>query len=548
MRSLPPRRSSILNKYKKIPLIVLVLSGLLLSACSSTSRVEEGAARDNSSAAKVQKQAHTQTSKKTRRFAGRSAIADIFSTDDNRGDDDVVPYAPEHNSVWQRLRDGGLELNKGQTNRAIDQELNWYRQRPAFIYSASERSERYLHYVVSQVEQRNLPMELALLPIVESSYDPFAYSRSGAAGIWQFMPATGKGFGLKQNWWYDGRRDVMASTDAALRYLEYLHGLFDGDWLLAVAAYNFGEGNLRKAIDANRRRGRPTDFWSLDLREETRAYVPKLLALARLVQAPSRYGVSLHPIADRAYFAAVEVPGQVALSQAATLAGVSEEEMRHLNPGFHHGATDPSGPHRLLVPVEKVERFQRQLAQAPTPRPGTAGGAHVVVKGDTLSGIARRHGTSVAALQSANGIEGSNIRIGQRLAIPGRGGAATVAVASGSRQLFHTVAAGENPRRIAARYGVTAADVMRWNGMRDGDYVRVGQRLSIWTGGRASALAAADGQKFGYTVQRGDSLYRIASRFKVQVKDIVRWNQISGDMLRPGQRLTLYLADASSLN
>jgi membrane-bound lytic murein transglycosylase D len=545
MQSPPPRRKNIFFEIKVLPLILVVVSGVLLSACSSSSRVEETSARGGDAGA-YEAQARNQDQKKTRRFAGRSAIADIFSTDEH-GDDDVVPYALEHNSVWQRIRNGGLELGKGQTNRAIEQELNWYRQRPAFIYSATERSERYLHYVVSQVEQRNLPMELALLPIVESSYDPFAYSRSGAAGIWQFMPATGKGFGLKQNWWYDGRRDVMASTDAALRYLEYLHGLFDGDWLLAVAAYNFGEGNLAKAIEANRKRGRPTDFWSLDLREETRAYVPKLLALARLVQSPSRHGISLHPIPDRAYFAAVEVPGQVALSRAATLAGVTEEEMRHLNPGFHHGATDPSGPHRLLVPVDKVERFQRQLAQAPLRRPNTGAG-YLVVKGDTLSGIARRHGVSVDALQSANGIQGSNIRIGQRLAIPGSGDAEPVAVASGSRQLFHTVTAGENPRRIAARYGVTAADVMRWNGMRDGDYVRVGQRLSIWTNGNppASALAAvADGRKFGYTVQRGDSLYGIATRFKVQVRDIVRWNQMSGEILHPGQRLTLYLADAS---
>jgi membrane-bound lytic murein transglycosylase D len=552
MRFLHPRKPIKTFNIRQIGVILWVISALLLSACGSAPRSDGSAATSppgsHTPRKTVKKQADTAPA--ARRYTSRGALADIFSTTSDGSDGDrIVPYAAEYDSLWQRLRKG-LALGQGRDNAAITSELNWYRQHPTFLYRATERSERYLHYVVSAVEQRNMPMELALLPIVESTFDPFAYSRSGAAGIWQFIPATGRHFGLEQNWWYDGRKDVVASTDAALNYLQYLHDKFDGDWLVAIAAYNFGEGNVGKAIAENRRRGRPTDFWSLSLREETRTYVPKLLALSRLVQAPQKYGVNLHAIPDRAYFAVVETRGQMELSRAAAMAGVEEEEIRHLNPGFHHGATDPSGPHRLLVPVNTVERFRRQLAQAPATKAAPPL-RHNVAKGDTLSAIARRYGVSVAALQRANGISDSNIRPGQALVIPGAAIATTGAGSSptlpyGSQQLFHTVQTGDTPRRIATRYGVTPEDVLRWNGMRPQDPVKLGQRLSIWT--QPARAAAGDGRKFGYTVQRGDSLYAIANRFKVQVNDIVRWNQMNGHQLQAGQKLTLYLAETARLN
>ncbi len=476
-----------------------------------------------------------------RRLAGRNGIADLFSSDDDNSGGSISPYAVDHSSLWPRLA-RGLSLDAGYSNAAIERELQWYRQHPAYLYRASERSTPYLHHVVTAIEKRGMPMELALLPIVESAYDPFAYSRSGAAGMWQFIPSTGKHFGLRNNQWYDGRRDVVASTEAALDYLTLLHDKFGNDWLLAVAAYNFGEGNVQKAIDANRRLGRKTDFWNLSLRDETRTYVPKLLALGRLIKSPQRHGISLHAIPNRPYFESVTVAKPLDFGRVAQLAGVDRREVERLNPGYHHGIMEPSGTQRLLLPVGTGERFRRQLASLPAEAASPAR-RHVVARGDTLSAIARQHGVPVAALQAANRIDGSAIRPGQVLVIPG-GNAPAVAAAPTGRQILYTVQAGDTPQRVAARHGVTVEELQRWNGLKVEDPVRLGQRLSIWprtAAAPAAATTAASNQKMDYRVKSGDSLYAIASRFKVGVNDIMRWNQMRNHNLQTGQLLTLYV-------
>lgn len=492
---------------------------------------------------------------------GLGDLTGIFSSSDDEVDE-PTPYALD-GSAWERLRTG-FKLDHSVRHPLIDNELKFYRSHPGFVYRASERASRYFHYVLSEVEQRGMPTELALLPMVESAYDPFAYSRSGASGMWQFVPLTGKHFGLKNTYWYDGRKDVVASTDAALKYLQYLHNKFKGDWLLAVAAYNFGEGSIDRAIARNRQLGRPTDFWSLPLREETRTYVPKLLALSKIMDAPARYGINLHPIPNQAYFAAVDTRGPLDLNRAASLAGVDVKELYLLNPGFNHGATDPSGPHRLLLPVAAAERFSRQLAQVPAVERAPSQ-RHVVAKGETLNGIARRYGTDVGSLAAHNALGGHMIKPGQSLLIPGRGSAPASTVASApfsSRQVIHTVAPGESMWRIEQRYGVSKDQIQRWNGMGPNDYLKAGQRLSLWLPNsrqpvQVAAAAPAQGKPasqdaskaVGYTVQSGDSLVRIASRFKVQVNDIVRWNQVSpNSLLQPGQKLTLYVSSAGGIN
>ncbi len=485
-----------------------------------------------------------------RPLSTRNRIADLFNNDGDASSGGIAPYAVDHSSIWPRFS-RNLRLDPGYTNAAIDRELNWYRQHPAYLYRASERAEPYLYHVVSEIEKRGMPMELALLPVVESAYDPFAYSRSGAAGMWQFIPSTGKHFGLRNNQWYDGRRDVVASTTAALDYLTLLHNKFGNDWLVAVAAYNFGEGNVQKAIDANRRLGKPTDFWSLSLREETRTYVPKLLALGRMIKAPQQYGISLHAIPNRPYFESVTVTRPLEFGRVAQLAGVDRREIQRLNPGYHHGLMEPAGAQQLLLPVGTGEQFKRQLASLPA-EPVRPSQRYTVARGDTLSAIARRHGVSVAALQAANQLSGSNLRPGQTLAIPGQGSATTPvasAVPSG-RQILYTVQAGDTPRRIATRHGVTVEELQRWNGLQADDPVKLGQRLSIWSRGSAPAtvtaaaatsVAAANNQKVGYRVKSGDSLYGIANRYKIAVNDIMRWNQMSSHSLQAGQLLTLYV-------
>ena len=218
-----------------------------------------------------------------------------------------------------------------------------------------------MYHVVTEVEARGMPLEFALLPVVESAYEPFAYSVSRAAGLWQFIPGTGVRFGLKQDWWYDGRRDVIESTRAALDYLQALHDQFDGDWLLAIAAYNVGEAWVQRAIDYNRAHGRPTDFWHLKLPAETRAYVPKLLAMKRLMAEPERYGLEFAAIPNEPYFAVIDTGSQIDLKVAAQLAGTSYDELVALNPGFNRWATDPDGPHRMLVPIDNADAFEAAL-------------------------------------------------------------------------------------------------------------------------------------------------------------------------------------------
>ena len=221
----------------------------------------------------------------------------------------------------------------------------------------SKSGQRYLYHTLTRAEELGLPVELALLPFVESEFDPYAKSVDGATGIWQFMPATGKEWGLKSNWWYDGKKDVLASTEAALQFLTYLHEKFEGDWLLAMAAYNTGPTRVNRAIKKNKREDKPIRFWDLNLPKETTAYIPKLLVLCELIKDPKSFDVNLPSIANRPYFQRVKIPGQLDLMQAADLAGLKPETIYELNPGFNQWATDPSGPHYLLLPVGVSDRF-----------------------------------------------------------------------------------------------------------------------------------------------------------------------------------------------
>ena len=262
-----------------------------------------------------------------------------------------------------------------------------------------------------------MPLEIALLPILESSFEPYAYSNSRAAGLWQFVPGTGARFGLKQDWWYDGRRDIVESTRAALDYLQYLHDEFNGDWLIAIAAYDCGEGTIKHAIAKNRVAGRPLDFWSLRLPTETHIYIPKLLAMQRLIATPERFAVAFSPIANQPYFTRVATQGQINMKLAAQLAGMTAEELYELNPAFHRWATDPAGPHFLLLPVDRSAVFVQNLAQLSAEQ--RIGAAHYTVrKGDSVASVARQFDTSVAAVRDLNAIPAGRIAVGSDLRVP----------------------------------------------------------------------------------------------------------------------------------
>ena len=321
----------------------------------------------------------------------------------------------KYTDLWQRLRQGfGLPASLNQPK--VQVYLTWYQQH-SYLQRIRSRAEPFLHFILEEVERREMPTELALLPAVESAFRPSAYSRNGAAGLWQFTPETGRLYDLKQNWWYDGRLDVYASTHAALSYLTYLNRYFKGDWLLTLAAYNAGPNRVLKAITQNRRQGKPICFWALRLPKETQNYVPKLLALKALVETPQKVGITLPPIAYKPVIANFEMDTQFDLGLAAMLAGVEIQEISRLNPGLKRWASDPEGPHRLFVPVDSLMEFKRRLAQLPADQRLTWL-RHNIKRGDTLSSIASRYQTTVTFLQQANKLQTHRITADSYLLVP----------------------------------------------------------------------------------------------------------------------------------
>lgn len=472
----------------------------------------------------------------------------------------VQSASAEPTDIWHRLRTH-LNMPVDLEEPRVKAQLDWYRKHPSYIDRTVARASRYLHHIVDEVEARDVPGEFALLPIVESAFDPFAYSHGRAAGLWQFIPSTGRVFNLNQNWWKDGRRDVLDSTAAALSYLERLSDQFDGDWVLALASYNSGAGTVRKAIRYNRTRNQPTDYWHLNLPRETSEYVPKLLALAEIFRNPDAHGITLPPLADKPYFEVVETGSQIDLAQAAKLADVELEELYLLNPAFNRWATDPAGPHRLLVPAERASQFRTKLAETP-PQNRLSWASYRVERGDSLIRIARKFNTTPGVIQEINEIEGNLIREGQRLLIPrasSSGSAYTLSaeqrlatkqsrqVNDGKSKVEYRVKKGDSFWKISRRFNVDMQALARWNGKAPGDPLFPGQKLVIWKNAGQNSVAMSGNRgdmirKVGYRVRSGDSLYLIASRYNVQVNDIVSWNEINPKQyLQPGDQLTLFV-------
>lgn len=448
-----------------------------------------------------------------------------------------------HEDIWERIRAGFQLQDQWESNPRIDQHRLLMASRANSIEIVSERSAPYIHYIVERLEEQQMPLELALLPVIESSYNPFAYSRAHAVGLWQFIPSTGLHFNLRQTNWYDGRRDITASTGAAIRYLNYLHGLFNGDWLLALAAYNAGEGTVSRAIERNQRRGLPTDYWNLDLPRETRDYVPKLLALSQLVMAPEDYGINLSPVANEPYFEIVSLEHRLDLARVAKMAELDEEELYRLNPAFTRRiALD--GPKQLLVPAAKAELLEANLALMKG-NDLVEWQQYRVRPGDSLGSIANRYQLTVNTLKDINKLSSNQLRAGQLLSIPtsatATGGAQPQVLHAVSRQApakTYRVKSGDNLWDIAKAHQVTVADLRRWNKL-SGNTLKAGQTLSL-QGAGASAPSKTQQTATYYKVQKGDSLYQIARRFNVQLANLKLWNPDS-QVLKPGQMLTLYL-------
>jgi membrane-bound lytic murein transglycosylase D len=401
----------------------------------------------------------------------------------------------EYDDLWDRIR-ANFRM-RPINNRQVAYYEKWYSDRPEYVKNMVRRASLYLHYIVEEVEKRDMPGEIALLPAIESAFKPRAYSRARASGLWQFIPSTGRRYGLKQNWWYDGRRDIIMATHAALNYLQKLHAEF-GDWHLALAAYNAGENRIRKAIRHNGRRGHSTDYVALrKIKRETRHYVPKLVAIVNIVREPAKYGLQLQAIPNEPYFAQVNVGSQIDLGVVAKALDTSVHNLSRLNPGYKRWATDPRGPHVLLIPRHKKDQLLASLKQLPASK-RMQWTRYQVRRGDSLSTIAHRYGLSVSALRSSNNLRGNFIRAGQDLLIPlssrkmrsrpvvrlARAKKSRARVAgkpkNANTQVVHHVRKGDTLWAIANQYQVYISQLRRWNGIRGNQVLRLGQKILIW--------------------------------------------------------------------
>lgn len=384
--------------------------------------------------------------------------------------------------LWQRIRS---ELSwQDIENQQVEQAVDDYLAQPSYMPEVSERGALYLHYIVEEVERRNMPIEIALVPLVESTLDPFAYSPGAAAGLWQITPKTGENLGLQQDGWFDGRRALRPSTQVALDYLEQLHEDFDDDWLLALAAYNAGEGRVARARQSNLEKGLPTDFWSLDLPRETRRYVPKLLALSQILAEPEAHAVELPAIADEPAFEIAEVDGQIDLVRAAELANVSVETLRELNPGQLRLATAPGQTQELLVPVGSSARLEEEVAQL-TPAERIRWRNYIVRRGDSLAGIAKKFHTTADLIRRVNGISGNGVRAGSGLMVPSKNWTSELALSRlpASPEIGYQVQRGDSLSRIAGKYRISVEDIVAWNALDPGQYLQPGQTLRLRVGG-----------------------------------------------------------------
>ncbi len=518
--------------------LALLLSGCQMTSPDSTTKPET----NKSELAAKQKAAKEQAKSKQSLVTTQSSAKKTVVKDAPKA---LSPQ--EQEDVWQRI---AMQLEMDiPNNKKVDYYRTWYLKHPNHLKTVSKRAEPFLYMIVEQIEKRGFPMELALLPVVESSFDAFAYSHGSAAGLWQFVPGTGKMMGLKQNYWYDGRRDVTASTEAALDYLEQLNKQFNGNWQHAIAAYNSGGGRVSKAIRNNKKQGKPIDFFSLSLPKETSSYLPKLLALADVVANQDKYGLNIPTIANKPVLTLVDPKEQLDLAIAADYAGIGVKELQSYNPAYNQWSTSPDGQHKLLIPIENKDAFLAQVAK--NRGKGVKVARYKVKSGDSLGKLAQKYGTTTKVIRRANGLSNNNIRIGQHLVIPTstKDDAKyalsadnrlknTQSTARGQLKLTHVVQSGESLWSIARDNNVSYKSLAKWNGMGPKDTLKKGQKIVIWRKGADDSVM----RTVFYNVRSGDTISGIASKFKVKSTDIVKWNSLQQKKyLQPGQKLKLYV-------
>lgn len=484
-------------------------------------------------------------------------------------------YLPDGN-MWPDTA-GKLQLTaQGNNNGIVQAQIAWYRNHQGFLNRSIQRGAPYIYYIYQRTKKLNLPAELTFIPLIEGGYNPAAHnSRSGASGMWQFLAGTGRENGLKIDRWYDGRHDVVASTNAALKYFTYLYYYFDKDWLAAIAAYDTGPRNVQVAIMRNQRMNKPTNFWALHLASETKSYIPQLLALSAIIKNPNRYGIYLTPINNGPYFEQVNVGHQIELAKAAKMAGLSADYLHMLNPAYSRGVTDPDGPYTLLIPKSKVDIFKKNLANgtysstteegksnledlaknintkvkqtqaqelppeelpqralneeretlataSKTTRTRTTLQRHQVTRGETLMSLARKYHTSASKLRKVNKLRSNTLKPKQTVLIPMRQNVAD----EGTEQQYEDIRnnnamLGKAQDRKSPKHQISAAAETSGNTNENEE--------SIIT----TTINA------GYKIKKSENIFDIAKRYNVTAAEIRKVNKLKGNKLRVGQFIVI---------
>ena len=514
--------------------IVITLLPLFLAACQSTQQLESPSAEPRSAAPIEEPTQNPEFSLENSEIANE--VSALATDSDIRYDD-----------LWKRIRDG-FQLHDHYSHPNVARYIQSYSAQQRYFDLLQNRASPFLFEIVEEIERRGLPMEFALLPMIESSYNPNAYSKQHAVGLWQFVGATGSSFGLQQDWWFDGRRDPLASTHAALDYMEQLYKRFDEDWLLAIAAYNTGDGNLRRAI--RKSDDEEINFWTLNLPGETEAHVPKLLALSAIIADNDDWNIELEPLANEPVLRSVQVGAQIDLSQAARLAEIEYEQLRALNPGYLQWATHPDQPQEMLLPLKNATLLESALVGIDKHALLTWD-RYEIKPGDTLGAIASKLNTRVDILQAFNSLVGSRVKAGESLLIPRTNDPKLLASAPRMTRprtseipqvpSQYKVRNGDNLWVIARRFQLRSIEIAAWNQIPLNELLQPGQILNfsyaVEDKNEAPEVEISDSAAF-YVVRSGDNMDAIASRFSIDLQMLLLWNELSIDeLIFPGQEL-----------
>lgn len=468
------------------------------------------------------------SSKYTSKYNGYTQVSNLPA--------DYPTRSLPNGNIWDDFRRQmqlPLNLNKAQ----VQYQIRWYQSHQDFLNRSLTRGAQYFYYILQETKRRNLPAELALIPIFESGYVPIGRSNKGAVGLWQFMPRSAANFKIRMNKWYDGRRDVISSTDAALRYLTYLYYYFDKDWFLAISAYNCGEGNIQAAVLRNKRRGYSADFWSLRLPQETKAYIPQLLAISAIIRNPGKYGVSLVPINNGPYFDRIDVGKSITLDKAAKMSGASEWSMRMLNAGLLHGVTEPDGPYVIEMPHSRMVAFKDSLSgrakvlpanstetiASTAPAPQQDAQAKLATAASTVTLATASSSTAASTTASSTADNATNVS----------------ALASAAADEHKTVVSGaENAVNLSRNADEDDTDISTAQQNKT-THKKLNKKQSL-------AQVPARSASRQYAVGRGETLFSIARQYNTSVTTLRHINKLKDNNIKPGK--ILLIPEQSSLS